>query len=171
MSALLQRIGGTFDYISRVRIAILAACAACVFFVLPDQALELYVIYSQAVTSTLPTGATVQSVFEAVDFPLVLQFVFGIVATVLLCTVIWLCTLRLLLASQETPPERAVPPAHHELAATTISRLPAVALMIGFNSAKFDAAVRGLPEATLEQRWLATASAILGVLILLNALV
>lgn len=169
MSAYLRRVGRIFDRVSSVRVAIYVACGAFAFFVIPDQALELYVIYAQALTSTL-TGGTGSSAVQSSDYYLVLQLAFGMAATVSLCAVMGLCALRLLLVAQKPPHEQSTPGISNELIATSVGLSPAIALIIGFKSARLGEGARDLPDLAVEQYWLTVAATVLVILILLSVL-
>ena len=135
-------VANALGYIGRVRVALFVALLAFAVLALPDQTLELYIVYAQALIGVDAARATGRSAFASADFPLVQQFALGILGTVLLSTVMWICTLRLLLVSRAPESE---PPLHphlrHELIATHVSLLPVLALILGFQSA-----VTALPD-------------------------
>lgn len=167
-------IANALDYVGRVRVALIVAFLAGAVLVLPDQMLEIYIIYAQALIGVAAARATGQTAFASADFPLVQQFALGILGTVLLSTAIWICTLRLLLVSRGSASENLLRPIpRHEFTATLVSVLPILALILGFQSAVSALGNDGGQTINLgaEQLWLNATSVVLVTLVALNSLV
>lgn len=167
----LPLVAKALSYGSRTRASIFIAGLALLILALPDQTLELYVIYAQALIGIFGASQTAQASASDNDARLVMQFAYGILATVALSALLWAATVRQLEATDQAddkPP--LVPRARHEITATAIGLIPAVAVLVGFWQAlsKLGSGDRGAAALLTESVWLIGAGTAIVGLVLLN---
>lgn len=124
----LRPLASLLGFFSTIRPVVFVSLLSALILVVPDQMLELYIVYGHVLASTIagrpdPAGADA-----------VAQLAAGLAATLVLVCVVWLGTVRLL-TSQHQPAEPARGRGTPWLAASIAAILPIPALLWGFSRA------------------------------------
>jgi len=124
----LRPLASLLGFFSTIRPVVFVSLLSALILVVPDQMLELYIVYGHVLASTIagrpdPAGADA-----------VAQLAAGLAATLVLVCVVWLGTVRLL-TSQHQPAEPARGRGTPWLAASIAAMLPIPALLWGFSRA------------------------------------
>jgi hypothetical protein len=118
-------------FFTKTRPVIFVSLLGALILVIPDQTLELYIVYGQSLASRIagvPDPATSDAVALA-------QLAAAVATTLILVCVVWLGTMRLLTTGPHAsqPARRAA----HWMAASVAAMLPIAALLWGFSRAFF----------------------------------